>query len=223
METIAHGTSSGFNLPLSRTRIVSRAEAASLAYTGIWSDTGSASGRAAVCLMDAELIEIASGVDGVCDRIDALPFGVRRLSVAFGAVEQLRHADIGPMFSLVRLCAGPIGRVLRELDTERLTIPSPLSRTIAALSSALGYAERGVTKLDRPLFHALVPDVLATPQHGLRRLGVERRDAPLLGPTLVTIDALADLLGVPSISLSACGVVDRRYWTQSDARASDCG
>lgn len=198
----------GFHL--SRTRIASRAEAASLAFTGIWSDGGSPSGRAAVCFIEDERIEIASGVDGVCDRVDALPFGVRRLGVAFGAGDQpLRHVDIGPMFSLVRLCAGPIGRVLRELGTERLTVPAPLSRTIGALASAWGYSERGVTELDRLLLHALVPDVLATPSAGFHRLGVDRRDEGLLGPTLVIVDALSDLVRVPSVFLSACGIVER--------------
>src|SRR5689334_5491378 len=83
METIIQ-SAGDFNLPLARTRIVSRAEAASLAYTGIWTDTGSANGRTAVCLVDDDRIEIASGHDGVCDRIDAVPFGVRRIAVAFG-------------------------------------------------------------------------------------------------------------------------------------------
>lgn len=208
MHSILETSASQLDLALTRTRIVSRAEAASLAYTGIWSDTGSPGGRAAVALIDDERIEIASGVDGVCDRVDALPFGVRRLSVAFGVVDRpLRQGDIGPMLALIRLCAGPIGRVLRELETARLTVPSPLSRTIAALAAALGYADRDGAELDRLLFHALVPDVLATPLESLLKLGIGRQDAAVLGPALVTVDGLADLLRVPSIFLSACGLV----------------
>jgi len=217
METTFQAASSDLNMKLARTRIVHRAEAAALVYNGIWNDAGSPSGRAAVCMIDDETIELASGKDGVCDRVDALPFSVRRLSVAFGAGERpLRHADIGPMFSLVRLCAGPIGRVLRELGTERFTVPAPLSKTIVALASAWGYTERGVVDIDRVLLHALVPDVVATPDSALRRLGVERRDASLLGATLVTIDALADLLRLPTVFFSSRGAGDRIHRPSAD-------
>jgi len=199
------------------TRIVSREEAAALAYAGIWSESGQTGGRMAVCLFDESRIEVASGVDGVCDRIDAVPFGVRRLRVAFGADEQpLRHSDIGPMFSLVRLCGGPMGRRLRELGTTRLTLPAPLSRTIAELAAAWGYADREATAIDRVLLHALVPDVIATPHASLTRLGIERREALALGPTLVALDAIADLLRVPSIFLSRSGILEGAILAYAD-------
>lgn len=191
------------------TRIVSREEAAALAYAGIWSESGQSGGRMAVCLIDESRIEVASGVDGVCDRIDAVPFGVRRLRVAFGVGEQpLRHSDAGAMFSLVRLCGGPMGRRLRDLGTRRLTLPAPLSKTISELAAAWGYSSRGATEIDRVTLHALVPDVIAMPHAGLSRLGIGDRDALALGPTLVAIDAIADLLRVPTISLSRSGILE---------------
>jgi exopolyphosphatase/pppGpp-phosphohydrolase len=191
------------------TRIVSREEAAALAYTGIWSESGQSGGRMAVCLIDESRIEVASGVDGVCDRIDAVPFGVRRLRVAFGAGERpLRHSDIGAMFSLVRLCGGPLGRRLRDLGTQWLTLPAPLSKTIAELAAAWGYSHRGATEIDRMTLHALVPDVIAMPHASLCRLGIDARDALALGPTLVALDAIADLLRVSTISLSRSGILE---------------
>jgi hypothetical protein len=191
------------------TRIVSREEAASLAFAGISREAGQAGGRLAVCLLDDDRIEIASGVDGSCDRIDAVPFGVRRLRVAFGVGDQpMRNADIGPVFSLVRLCAGPTGRVLRELGVGRMALPGPLGKTIADLASAWGYADRGAVELDRLLLHALVPDVVSTSQSTLVKLGIEPRAALALAPTLVAVDALADLLRVHSIFLSRSGILE---------------
>lgn len=191
------------------TRIVSREEAAALAYAGIWSETGQGRGRMAVCLVDESRMEIASGADGVCDRIDAVPFGIGRLRVAFGAADQpLRHSDIGPMFSLVRLCGGPMGRMLRELGTERFAVPAPLARTVAELAAAWGYADRDANEIDRLLLHALVPDVVSTPLTTFHRLGILERDAIALGPTLVALDAIADLLRVPSIFLSKSGILE---------------
>lgn len=199
------------------TRIVSREEAAALAFAGISSEIGRTSGRTAVCLIDDARIEIASGVAGACDRIDAVPFGVRRLRVAFGVGEQpLRHADIGPVFSLVRLCAGPMGRILRELGVERLAVPAPLSRTIADLASAWGYTDRGESRLDRLLLHALVPDVVATPQASLCRLGIDARTAMALGPTLVAVDALLDLLRVRDLFLSTSGILEGAILAYAD-------
>jgi exopolyphosphatase/pppGpp-phosphohydrolase len=199
------------------TRIVSREEAAALAYAAIWSEAGQTSERMAVCLFDESRIEVASGIDGICDRIDAVPFGVRRLRIAFGAGEQpVRHADIGPMFSLVRLCGGPMGRRLRELGTRRLTLPAPLSRTITELAAAWGYADRDATEIDRLLLHALVPDVIAMPLTSLARLGIERREALALGPTLVALDAIADLLRVPSVFLSRSGILEGAILAYAD-------
>lgn len=199
------------------TRIVSRTEAAALAYAGIWSEAGQTSERMAVCLFDESRIDVASGVDGICDRIDAVPFGVRRLRVAFGAGEQpLRHADIGPMFSLVRLCGGPMGRRLRDLGTERLALPAPLSKTIAELAAAWGYADRDATEIDRLLLHALVPDVISMPHASLSRLGIKHREALALGPTLVALDAIADLLRVPSVFLSRRGILEGAILAYAD-------
>ena len=131
------------------------------------------------------------------------------MRVAFGAGEQpLRHADIGPMFSLVRLCGGPMGRMLRELGTKRLTLPAPLSKAVGALAAAWGYADRDAATIDRVALHALVPDVIATPYMTLCRLGIDRREALALGPTLVALDAVADLLRVPEILLSRSGILE---------------
>jgi hypothetical protein len=39
-------------------------------------------------------------------------------------------------------------------------------------------------------------------------VGIERREALALGPTLVALDAIADLLQVPSVFLSRRGILE---------------
>jgi hypothetical protein len=50
----------------------------------------------------------------------------------------------------------------------------------------------------------------------LSRLGIERREALALGPTLVALDAIADLLRVPSVFLSRRGILEGAILAYAD-------
>jgi exopolyphosphatase/guanosine-5'-triphosphate,3'-diphosphate pyrophosphatase len=186
--------------------LLSPRDTARLAYRAARSELSYLEGQAAIVHLGDAAVDFASGTRAALDLVETLPLGVARLHRAYGLdAEGLPGVDAGALFSLVRLCAGPAARRLREWGAPVLAVASENAGAVRDAASAWGFLDRESEVIGRVALRALTMEILGASVWDLENLGIDRRRAPLVGTAAVTIDALADLFGKREVVLAASG------------------
>jgi exopolyphosphatase/pppGpp-phosphohydrolase len=187
--------------------LLSQADSARLVYLGGRAGLPEVTGPAVVAYLDDAVLDIAAGSGADSDWSDTLSLGVQRLHAAYAARGVgLRVAEAAALFCLVRLCAEPTSRRIRDEGESRLVVASENAVAVRDVARAWGFLEDDATSLGRMALHALVPEILAAQPSSLCRLGIEPFRASVVGTSAVILDALADLLGQREVFFSESGV-----------------
>jgi exopolyphosphatase/guanosine-5'-triphosphate,3'-diphosphate pyrophosphatase len=187
--------------------LLSQADSARLVYLGVRAGAPEVTGTAVVAYLDDAVLDVAAGSGADSDWSHTLTLGVQRLHAAYAARGVgLRLAEATALFGLVRLCAEPTSRRIREQGEARLVVASENAVAVRDVARAWGFLEDDATSLGRMALHALVPEILAAAPSSLCRLGIEPFRASVVGTTAVVLDALADLMGQREVYFSESGV-----------------
>lgn len=177
-----------------------------LAYRAARVELGAHEGQAAVVHLADTAIEIASGTGASLDLAETFSIGVAPLHRAYGGTERgLPAAEASALFSLVRLCGGPVGRRVRDRGVPILLVTSENAEAVRDVASAWGFLDEDRDAIGRVALHALATEILAASPADLENVGVSASRAPLVGTAAVMMDAFCDLLGQPEVLLGTSG------------------
>jgi exopolyphosphatase / guanosine-5'-triphosphate,3'-diphosphate pyrophosphatase len=186
--------------------LLSPRDTARLAYRAARSELGYLGGQTAVVHLGDAAADFTSGTRATLDVADTLPLGVGRLHRAFGSGDSgLAAVDASALSSLVRLCAGPATRRLREWGVPVLVVTSENAATVREVGRAWGFLGEDSETIGRVALRALATEILQASVWDLENLGIDPRRAALVGTTAITIDTLTDLLGQREVLLAASG------------------
>jgi exopolyphosphatase/guanosine-5'-triphosphate,3'-diphosphate pyrophosphatase len=186
--------------------LLSSKDTARLAYRAARSEFGHLGGQTAVVHLGDAAADFTSGTRATLDIADTLPLGVARLHRAYGSGESdLAAADAPALSFLVRLCAGPATRRLREWGAPVLVVTSENAAAVREVGRVWGYLGEESETIGRVALRALAAEILGASVWDLENLGIDSRRAALVGTTAVTVDALSDLLGQREVLLGASG------------------
>lgn len=181
---------------------------ARLTYRAVRHELATTPSSIVVAHLGNTILNLAWGSGAHCDAVKGLSLGVERLHHAHGNGAHGTLADSGRagLFTLTRLCGGPVARRLQLGGGHALVVCSDHAAALREVARAWGYLEADEVTLGRIVLHALVSEVLSVPLSSLCRLGLDPRRAALVGTTAVILDGLADLLGQREVRFARYGL-----------------
>lgn len=185
---------------------LSARDTARLAYRAARVELGAFDGQAAVVHLGDAATDLASGTRGSVDLAETLTMGVARLHRAYGGTDGgLPIAEANALFSLVRLCAGPAGRRVRDWGASALLVTGECAAAVRDVATAWGFLDEDTDVLGRVALHALAAEIIAASPEDLENARIGPNRAPLVGTAAVMIDAFCDLLGQRDVALGSSG------------------